>query len=111
MVAPCCLSRLRIDLNERRIIPPLNGVDVKPISRIGIALETGQERGKILLGDLQFIGDGYAVAVIPNGDNGRGAQHADGVDRFPEQTFGAGGVADGAEGDFVAAAREVRHLL
>ena len=69
--------------------------------RFQVALEAFEQGADIFLDHLKLIGDRNAIAVIINGDDGGRFQHADGVDRFPKQTFCGGCIADGCECDFV----------
>ena len=78
-----------VNFQQGGIIPGADGVDIKAaiafLGRAGLALEAFQDGGDVLLDHLELVGDGDAVAVIENGDDRRCLQHADGVDRFPEQ--------------------------
>ncbi len=96
---------------EGGVVPPVHAVDADPAllavrraaavcRAVAEALEDGRD---VALGELQDVRDRDAVAVVPDGEEHRHLHDGDGVDRFPEGPFGAGGVADGAEGDLVAA--------
>jgi len=75
------------------------------MARTGRAAEAGEQLREVL-GDLVLVGHGDTVAVVPDRQHHRRLQHADRVDRLPEQALGAAGVADGAEGHLVAMVRE-----
>lgn len=60
---------------------------------------------------LEFVGNGNAVTVVPDGHDDRGIEDAHGVDGFPKHAFGRACVADRAPSNFVAVVAEVGELL
>ena len=90
---------------ERRVVPPVHAVDADPalLAVFRAVAEALEDDRDVALGELQLVGHRDAVAVVPDRQEHRRLHDGDGVDRFPESPFGAGGVADGAEGDLVAA--------
>ncbi len=100
-----------VGFEQGGIIPGVDGVKVVAAVAIlvgaGVALEALQDGADVFLDHLELVGDRDAVAIVVDGEHGGSFEHADGIDRFPEQAFGGGGVADGGEGDFVAVVREI----
>ena len=96
------LGRDAIDLAQSRIVPALDAVDVEPLLPAHLALEAGKDVRDLGLGDLILPGHGNPVVVVPDRHQYGCAQHADCVDRFPEQPLGTTGVADRTEGDLGA---------
>ncbi len=109
VVAAHLLGRRQVGLAERRIVPGLHRVEVEAVVALAVA-ETGEHLAEVLFGDLVHVVDGDAVVVVPDRHQERRPQHAHGVDRLPEHAFGAAGVADGAEGDLVAAVGKARQV-
>ncbi len=91
-----------ISFAKRRVVPPLDRVEVIAAGFAGLAPEAGERRGEIFLDDLVLVVHRDAVVVVPDRHQQRRAQHPGGVERLPEQAFGTAGVADGAEGDLIA---------
>ena len=100
----------RVGFEQGGIVPAAHGVEVVAavalVGGAGVALEAAQDGADVFLDHLELVGDGDAVAVVVDGEDGGGVQHADGVDRFPEDALGGGGVADAGPGDLVAVVRE-----
>ena len=83
---PGDLGSLGVGCHDRRVIPATDHVDVIPITAFSWwALKAHQQLRDVLLGNLVFIRHRDAIAIVIYGQYGRAAQHADGVDRFPEQ--------------------------
>ena len=106
MVAPDVVCRCAKYVAQLRVVPSMRFVQGDTGLAVRAALESIQYVRDVGLGDLQFIGDRDAVAVVPDRQQHRHLQNADGVDGFPKNSLRAGGVPDGAEGDFIAAAAE-----
>lgn len=97
-----------VRLGQGGVVPGADRVEVEPVAAAWRALEPLEHRRQVLARDLVGVGHRDPVAIVPDRDDRRPAEHADGVDALPEQPFGAGGIADGAPGDLAAAARERR---
>jgi hypothetical protein len=110
MLAAGDLGSLLVNAHQRRIIPSAHDVEVEAIPPSGSPPEALQQCRDVALGDLVLVGHGDTVAVVPDRDDRRGAQHADSVDRFPEHPLGTGCVPDGAPGDLFAVVGERRHV-
>src|SRR5688572_2568828 len=65
-------------------------------------LEALEDSRDVALRHLKRIRNRNAETVIPDRQQHRDLQDANRVDRFPEQSFRASGVADGSEHDFIA---------
>ena len=86
------LGGAEIGFDKRGIIPGMDGVMIVSVlnffkRRVGIALKAFKQCADIFLDHLKLIGNGNAIAVIIDRDDGRCFEHADGVDRFPKETF------------------------
>ncbi len=81
-----------VGFHEGGVIPRADGVMVVAVlyfvgRRERVTLEAFEQGADIFLDHLKLIGDGDAVAVVINGDDGGRFQHADRIDRLPEVTF------------------------
>ena len=110
VLPPHPFGGLQIGLAEGRVVPAACPVEVDPVRHPLVALEAGEHLGEAALGELVLDRHRDAVAVVPDREQHRRLHHGGGVDRLPEEAFGARGVADRAEGDLVAPPREVREV-
>ncbi len=95
-------------IDEARIIPAGHGVNIVAPIAARLALEPLQQLRDAALGQLELVRHADAVVVVPDAEDHWPAEHARGVDGFPEHAFGTARVADRAEGDLVAVVRERR---
>ena len=97
--------RLFIGLDEGRVIPALDDLDVKR-RQPGLTLEAIHDLGDGLFGRLVAGRDRDAVFVIPHRHQQGNLQNSSRIHGFPEQAFAGACVADRAKGNFIAVDRK-----
>ena len=104
VLPPHLVDRIRVRLDQRRVIPAADDIDVDP--RPVVWRETAQHVGDRRLRRLRSDRNGNSVPVVPHRHRERHLQHTTSVDRLPKESLTGRGVADGAEGDLVAVDRK-----
>ena len=111
MVVTNQFRRFDVRGTQLRIVPASRDVDIDAGPSAHAVLESFQDSRDVSLRHLKRIGNGDPEAVIPDRQQHRNLQDADRIDRFPEEAFGASGVADRAENDFIAVRMRTAQLV
>ena len=102
VIEPDQIRSFEIRRTQFRIVPPSHDVKINARAAAGTMTETFQDSGDVAFGHLKRVGNRDTESVIPDREQHRRLQHANGIDRFPEKTFSTTGISDRAKYNFIA---------